>query len=200
MGRIFSHLRNTCYTPTVKPSLIKVQKDGKKQRKGNAMASTIIIIIIIISPSIFLQSLSAQYSNHNTNPSAYGALQQYNFPVGLLPKGATDYSLNPATGEFSAYLNGTCSFTLENSYQLKYKPVIKGVISRGRLQELSGVSVKVLVIWLNIVEVKREEENLQFSVGITSENFPVSNFQECPQCGCGFYCRGGDKSWSSSSS
>ncbi|KAL6564171.1 hypothetical protein OROMI_015621 [Orobanche minor] len=161
------------------------------------MAWTITIIIIVIFLSIFLQSLSAQYSNQ---PSAYEALQQYDFPVGLLPKGATGYSLNPATGEFSAYLNGSCSFTLENSYQLKYKPVIKGVISRGRLQELSGVSVKVLLIWLNIVEVKREEENLEFSVGITSENFRVSNFEECPRCGCGFDCRGGDKSWSSSSS
>ncbi|GFQ04122.1 uncharacterized protein at5g01610 [Phtheirospermum japonicum] len=156
------------------------------------------IITIIISLSTFLLSISAQISNHNTKASPYEALQQYNFPVGLLPKGATGYSLNPATGEFSAHLNGSCSFALENSYQLKYKPVIKGVISQGRLQKLSGVSVKVLVMWLNIVEIKRDDENLEFSVGITSADFPVRNFEECPQCGCGLDCGGGDKSWSSS--
>ncbi|KAK6135071.1 hypothetical protein DH2020_031192 [Rehmannia glutinosa] len=143
--------------------------------------------IIIISLSTFLLSVSS-------HPSPYEALQQYNFPVGLLPKGATGYSLSRATGEFTAYLNGSCSFALENSsYQLKYKPVIKGVISRGRLQKLSGVSVKVLVLWLDIVEVKRNDEDLEFSVGITSANFPVSNFEECPQCGCGLDCGSGDR-------
>ncbi|KAK6120184.1 hypothetical protein DH2020_046090 [Rehmannia glutinosa] len=122
--------------------------------------------IIIISLSTFLLSVSS-------HPSPYEALQQYNFPVGLLPKGATGYTLSRATGEFTAYLNGSCSFALENSsYRLKYEPVIKGVISRGRLQKLSGVSVKVLVLWLNIVEVKRNDEDLEFSVGITSANFP----------------------------
>ncbi|KAL0389652.1 UNVERIFIED_CONTAM: hypothetical protein Scaly_0322300 [Sesamum calycinum] len=152
-----------------------------------------------ISICIFLISticVSAHYTYSNDKASAYEALEQYNFPMGLLPRGATGYSLNPDTGEFSAYLNGSCSFTLENSYELRYKPVIKGVISEGRLQKLSGVSVKVVVVWLNIVEVKRKNENLEFSVGFTSANFPVRNFKDCPQCGCGLDC---DKStWSSS--
>ncbi|KAG8389505.1 hypothetical protein BUALT_Bualt02G0236400 [Buddleja alternifolia] len=147
---------------------------------------------IILSFSAFVLCVSAHY-NHN-KPSVYESLQKYNFPVGLLPKGATGYSLNQATGEFSAYLNGSCSFTLENSYELKYKPVIKGVISEGRLQKLSGVSVKVVVMWLNIVEVKRNNDNLEFSVGFTSAIFPVDNFEECPQCGCGLDCVGGRSS------
>lgn len=147
---------------------------------------------IIICLYSFLLCVSA----HDDNKlSAYEALQQYNFPAGLLPEGATGYSLNRSTGEFSAYLNNSCSFTLENSYELKYKPVIKGVISQGRLQKLSGVSVKVVLLWLNIVGVKRSSDELEFSVGFTSANFPVSNFEECPQCGCGLDCRDG---WSSS--
>ncbi|KAK4418118.1 hypothetical protein Salat_2224500 [Sesamum alatum] len=159
------------------------------------MACTISVIYLISTTLVLC--VSANYNNIN-QPSAYEALEEYKFPAGLLPRGATGYSLNRETGEFSAYLNGSCSFTLENSYELRYKPVIKGVISEGRLQKLSGVSVKVVVLWLNIVEVKRENENLEFSVGFTSANFPVRNFKDCPQCGCGLDCDRLHKSWSSS--
>lgn len=131
---------------------------------------------------------SATAASRNEKPSAYEDLQRYDFPMGILPKGVKDYELNTKTGEFSAYLNSTCSFRLENSYQLNYKPVIKGVISKGRLTKLSGVSVKVVLLWLNIVEVRRKGENLAFSVGLTSANFPIDNFEECPQCGCGLDC------------
>ncbi|KAJ8552947.1 hypothetical protein K7X08_020340 [Anisodus acutangulus] len=57
-----------------------------------------------------------------------------------------------------------------------------------RLRKLSGVSVKVVLLWLNIVEVRRRGDNLQFSVGITSANFPIRSFEECPRCECGQKC------------
>ncbi|CAN4093048.1 unnamed protein product [Withania somnifera] len=129
-------------------------------------------------------------ASRSEKPSAYEELQRYDFPIGILPKGVKDYKLNTKTGEFSAYLNSTCSFKLENSYQLKYKAVIKGVISKGRLRKLSGVSVKVVLLWLNIVEVRRKGNDLEFSVGLTSANFPIGNFEECPQCGSGLNCVG----------
>ncbi|KAK3021069.1 hypothetical protein RJ639_047316 [Escallonia herrerae] len=142
-------------------------------------------------------------------PSAYEeALRQFDFPVGILPKGVTGYDLNPATGEFSAHMNGTCGFKLENNYELSYQSTIKGVIYRGKLEKLNGVTVKVLLLWLNIVEVRRtggelefsvgiasakfpvtrDDDELDFSVGIASADFPVDNFDESPQCGCGFDC------------
>lgn len=120
--------------------------------------------------------------------TAYQVLQEYDLPIGLLPKGALSYELDSTTGRFSASLNGSCSFSLEGSYQLKYKSTIKGYISKDRLRDLSGVSVKVLFFWLNIVEVVRRGDELQFSVGIASAAFPLSNFADCPQCGCGLDC------------
>ncbi|XXG84267.1 hypothetical protein AAC387_Pa10g1817 [Persea americana] len=120
--------------------------------------------------------------------TAYQVLEQYDFPIGLLPKGVTGYELDSSTGKFSVYLNGTCSFSLEGSYDLKYKSTIKGYISKDRLTDLSGISVKVLFFWINIIEVVRSGDELRFSVGIASADFPISNFYECPQCGCGLDC------------
>lgn len=122
--------------------------------------------------------------------SAYEILQSYDFPAGLLPKGATGYDLDEKTGKFNAYFNKSCSFSLEGSYQLKYNSKISGYISKGKLSKLSGVSVKVLFLWLNIVEVTRNADNLEFSVGIASADFPINNFDIIPQCGCGLNCGG----------
>ncbi|EYU22680.1 hypothetical protein ABFS82_10G104700 [Erythranthe guttata] len=131
---------------------------------------------------LFVFILSATATNTATAPTAYKAIESYGFPVGILPKGVTNYDLDTSSGKFNAYLNGSCSFSLEGSYELKYKPKISGYIYKDKLTNLSGVSVKVYFVWLNIVEVKRSGENLDFSVGIASADFPIINFYVCPNC------------------
>ncbi|KAH7517053.1 uncharacterized protein LOC107405970 [Ziziphus jujuba] len=135
-------------------------------------------------------SIPSSASSLNANLTAYEVLESYDFPVGLLPKGVLGYDLDSSTGKFSVYLNGTCTFSLE-SYELKYKSTITGVISKDKLSSLSGIKVKVLILWLNIVKVTRDGDELDFSVGIASADFPVSNFAESPTCGCGFDCVNG---------
>ncbi|CAJ1969761.1 unnamed protein product [Sphenostylis stenocarpa] len=136
---------------------------------------------------ILVVCLTASCALSQTKLSAYDVLMEYGFPVGLLPKGAIGYSLNRETGQFAVYFDGTCSFVIE-SYTLKYKPTITGVISKGRLYNLKGVTVKILLLWLNIVEVTLQGSDVSFSVGIASADFGVENFVESPQCGCGFDC------------
>ncbi|XP_022991260.1 uncharacterized protein At5g01610-like [Cucurbita maxima] len=119
--------------------------------------------------------------------TAYDIIQQYGFPVGILPLGVTGYELDRDTGSFSLFLDQKCKFTID-SYELEYKPTITGVISQGRLSKLKGVSVKILILWLSIVEVVSDGDELGFSVGIASANFPIDSFYESPQCGCGFDC------------
>ncbi|KAJ0979787.1 hypothetical protein J5N97_015261 [Dioscorea zingiberensis] len=150
------------------------------------MASSLFLLLLV---SICSSAVSLPLPNLSTL-SAYDVLGFYGFPIGLLPKGATGYDLDPATGDFSAYLNGSCSFSLEGSYQLRYQSTISGTITRNRLYNLKGVSVKFLLFWINIIEVTRRDDVLEFSVGIASADFPVDNFYECPQCGCGLDCVG----------
>lgn len=149
-------------------------------------SSTILCFILFTS-----LSLASETNLTTTKRSVHEVLKDYNFPVGLLPKDVVGYDLDPSTGNFSAYFDGSCSFSLEGSYQLKYKPTIKGYISKGKLATLEGVSVKLLFLWVDIVEVQRNGDNIGFSVGIAGADFPVDNFEECPQCGCGLNCGDG---------
>ncbi|KAK9068740.1 hypothetical protein SSX86_012855 [Deinandra increscens subsp. villosa] len=137
--------------------------------------------------SVFLLSQSLPITSSAAPLTAYEALESYDFPAGLLPVGVTGYTLNEETGEFEAYLSETCSYTVQG-YNLKYKSTISGVISTDKLTNLKGVSVKVLFFWLDIVEVSRDGNQLDLSVGIISAGFDISGFIESPQCGCGFDC------------
>ncbi|XP_010938380.1 uncharacterized protein At5g01610 [Elaeis guineensis] len=154
------------------------------------MGSLLLVLLLFCIASAAVSSPLPTILSDDTKPNAYEVLESYNFPIGLLPKGCLGYDLDTDTGKFSAYFNGTCSFSLEGSYQLRYQSTISGTISVGRLSDLRGVSVKVLFFWINIIEVTRHGDQLEFSVGIASADFTVDNFYENPQCGCGFDCDG----------
>ncbi|XP_028794910.1 uncharacterized protein At5g01610-like [Neltuma alba] len=145
---------------------------------------------LIASTFLFLipPPLASSAATGDEAVTAYDMLGRYHFPKGLLPEGVIGYNLDHSTGKFHAYLNGSCSFSLEGSYQLNYESTISGYISRGRLASLEGVKVKVLLFWFNIVEVVRYGDDIEFSVGIASASFPSENFFVCPRCGCGVDC------------
>ncbi|KAJ4954421.1 hypothetical protein NE237_011204 [Protea cynaroides] len=110
----------------------------------------------------------------NDTMTAYEILQQYDLPVGIVPKSIVGYQLDRSMGKFTGYLYGSCSFSLIGSYQLKYQPTLTGSLSKDKLTQLQA-SVSGC-------------DELQFSVGIASTSFPIENFLESPQCGCGFEC------------
>ncbi|GAB2213901.1 hypothetical protein Droror1_Dr00018225 [Drosera rotundifolia] len=119
--------------------------------------------------------------------TAYEVLEEYDLPVGLLPKGVTGYTLNSSTGAFKVYLNETCTFSI-GSYKLKYKKTISGVISKDELKSLEGIAVKIWWFWFSISKVVRDDDELEFYVGSISADFAVGEFDESPTCGCGFDC------------
>ena len=139
-----------------------------------SLAATFCLILINLVPA----------ANSQT---AYEVLEGYNFPVGLLPKGVRGYELDATTGKFSAYFNDSCSFR-QASYQLNYKPIIKGYISNDKIASLEGISVKVMFMWMDIKEIIRSGETLDFMVGVAKTGFPVNYFEDSPQCGCGLNC------------
>ncbi|XP_076938787.1 uncharacterized protein At5g01610-like [Bidens hawaiensis] len=88
----------------------------------------------------FSLSLLFPFSEGGGKPSAYQVLQSYNLPVGLLPNGASGYTLDPRSGRFSVNLSSTCEFHVRG-YKIQYRPPITGVISQNNLGEIDGVKV-----------------------------------------------------------
>lgn len=147
------------------------------------------IIILVVSILMCVTVAAVAEKQENKLLTVYEVLESYDFPVGLLPKGATGYELDERSGKFTVYFEGTCIFGIK-SYDLRYKSMIKGVISRGKLAKLRGISVKIELVWLRITEVTRDGDDIHFYVGVASADFGVDSFLESPQCGCGFNCNG----------
>ncbi|WOL03620.1 hypothetical protein Cni_G12340 [Canna indica] len=131
--------------------------------------------------------LSSAESLVSEAPTAYEMLENFDFPKGILPEGVKGYKLN-GDGTFVVLLSGNCEFKVDGGYVLKYSSKISGKVDSGSLKNLKGVSVKVLFAWFGINGVVRNDEELNFFVGPLSASFPVSNFEECPRCSCGFDC------------
>ncbi|XP_042482013.1 uncharacterized protein LOC122062434 [Macadamia integrifolia] len=141
----------------------------------------------LISAQTHLNETQFPDSDFKTEPTAYEMLEKFNFPKGILPEGAKGYVLHD-DNRFEVYLDGNCNFNVDGGYSLYYSKKITGRVGYGSLTDLKGVSVKILFIWLGINEVSIEAGNLDFYVGPLSASFPLSNFEECPQCGRGVNC------------
>ncbi|KAF8405654.1 hypothetical protein HHK36_007730 [Tetracentron sinense] len=128
-----------------------------------------------------------QDSANTTEPTVYEMLEKFNLPRGILPQGAKGYVLHE-DNRFEVFLEGDCKFGVEGGYSLNYKSKIAGKVGFGSLKDLQGVSVKVFFVWLSITEVSIEDGELDLYVGLMSASFPLSNFDECPRCGCGLDC------------
>ncbi|KAI3928018.1 hypothetical protein MKW98_023619 [Papaver atlanticum] len=146
------------------------------------------MILLCLTSSAIIPSTAVNFED-DIRQSAYEVIQGYGFPAGLLPVGVKAYELDNNSGKFALHLGeGACSFPIFG-YEIKYEPTFTGIISNGKLTNLNGISVKVLSFyWVSIFEVLKRDE-LQFSVGIVSVNFPIDNFYDSPNCGCGLNCR-----------
>ncbi|KAK3001110.1 hypothetical protein RJ639_021436 [Escallonia herrerae] len=47
----------------------------------------------------------------------------------------------------------SCGFKLKNNDELSDESTIKGVICRDKLEKLNDVTTKVMLLWLNIMEI-----------------------------------------------
>ncbi|KAI3984585.1 hypothetical protein MKX01_040462 [Papaver californicum] len=133
---------------------------------------------------LFLSLISMVSSESSSKPSAYEMLESFNFPKGILPEGVKDYVLHEDR-RFEVNLGKECKFQVEeNGYYLHYQKKITGSVEFGSLKNLKGVSVKIMFIWVGISEVfNKGNGDLEFFVGPVSASFPVSNFDEKPECG-----------------
>ena len=169
----------------------EIERERERERERE-MGSATTQSLISLAATLCLILIHSTPSHSSTDSrTVYEVLEDYYFPVGLLPKGVKGYDLNITRGKFSVYFNDTCSFSLESSYQLKYMPTVKGYISNGKLSSLEGVYTRLFLVWMEIVEILRSEDDLVLSVGVMSSAFPIDYFEESPQCGCGFQCGGG---------
>lgn len=121
----------------------------------------------------------------------YEVLDYYGFPPGLVPKDVVEsFDLNPNNGQLTVNLNRTCSFPAFR-YEVLFKSQISGVIMKKDIKSIRGVEVKILnYFWAKMVAIEVTEggNEIEFTVGRSTADFPFLDFYHIPECGCGFDC------------
>ncbi|KAG0496651.1 hypothetical protein HPP92_001209 [Vanilla planifolia] len=114
--------------------------------------------------------------------SAYEVLRLHGLPIGIFPKGVTDFRFNDA-GRFEVHLPEECTAKFET--ELRYDRNVTGNITYGQIAEISGVSAQELFLWLPVRGIRVDIPSsglIYFDVGVIHKQFSLSLFEIPPEC------------------
>ncbi|CAK9140858.1 unnamed protein product [Ilex paraguariensis] len=133
--------------------------------------------------SLLLCSLSTHFWVLKSEESSiYDVLRSNGLPMGLLPKGVTDFTLDDS-GNFEVHLDQACNAKFEN--ELHYDTNVSGNLSYGQIDGLSGISAQDLFLWFPVKEIRVDVPTsglIYFDVGVVSKQFSLSSFETPRDC------------------
>lgn len=135
-------------------------------------------IIIVIIATLFLDTSSSL-----PDPSFYDYLRESGLPAGIVPKGVTNFSIDVKTGRFTVALPVPCDAKFENQFHFDYN--ISGVLSDGRIGNLSGVTQKELFLWFAVKGIHVDPVSsglIHFDVGVADKQLSLSLFESPRDC------------------
>lgn len=145
----------------------------------------LIVFAMISLCSPFLTSLSLlSVAASSSSSSIYDVLGSHGLPTGILPKGITDFTIDPTTGRFEARLDEACEAKFET--QVHYDWNISGTLGDfGEIRKLSGVSAQDLFLWFPVTGIRVDVPSsglIYFDVGVLRKQFSLSSFETPPDC------------------
>ncbi|TVU25980.1 hypothetical protein EJB05_28504, partial [Eragrostis curvula] len=144
------------------------------------MSNHTMSLLVAVTLLTIVKASPATALGNSTTSTAYDMLAQYDFPPGILPQGVKGYTLSP-DGSFEVDLPGDCNLHAVD-LKILYSSRISGNIQNRTIHSLEGVKVNVLLTWIDIDQVDRIEDQIQFHTNLESKSFPVDNFANSPQC------------------
>ncbi|ESW12207.1 hypothetical protein PHAVU_008G093600 [Phaseolus vulgaris] len=92
-------------------------------------------------------------------------LKEYDLPIGIFPRDATNYEFNEETGKLVVYIPQVCEVGYRDSSVLRFSTSVSGYLEKGKLAEIEGIKTKVL-IWVKVTTVSSEGPKLHFMAGM----------------------------------
>lgn len=122
-------------------------------------------------------------TTRSQSTSIYDILESYSLPIGLFPKGITNFTINPSNGRFQVFLQQSCDAEFEST--VRYDWNVSGTIRVGQLGELSGIAAQELFLWFPVKGIRVDIPSsglIYFDVGVVFKQFSVSSFESPRDC------------------
>ncbi|KAI3459124.1 hypothetical protein Pfo_015787 [Paulownia fortunei] len=148
---------------------------------------TILIIIFTLTLSTAAAAENSPSNDPHTSPatSFYDVLKSNALPIGLFPKGISEFSLDPASGRFELHLLSPSPCDAKFETHVRYQCNITGSVSYGKIANLSGVAAQELFLWLPVKGIQVDIPSsglIYFDVGVVSKQFSLSFFETPKDC------------------
>lgn len=143
--------------------------------------ATIVTTIILMLTASSTAANSASY----LKTSFYDVLQSNGLPMGLFPKGISEYSVDPISGLFELRMLYASPCDAKFETPLRYQCNITGRLSYGQLSDLSGVAAQDLFLWLPVRSIRVDIPSsglIYFDVGMVFKQFSLSFFETPKDC------------------
>uniref|UniRef100_A0A0V0HL55 Putative ovule protein n=1 Tax=Solanum chacoense TaxID=4108 RepID=A0A0V0HL55_SOLCH len=141
-----------------------------------------IFLLSSSSASPFSISVNNKFASFSSS-SIYDVLNSHGLPVGLLPKGINNFSIDPSSGRFEVHLPQSCAAKFET--HLRYDSTVSGILNYGQISEISGVAAEELFLWFSVKGIRVDIPSsglIYFDVGVVSKQFSLSFFEIPRDC------------------
>ncbi|KAK1284321.1 Uncharacterized protein QJS10_CPB21g01419 [Acorus calamus] len=92
-------------------------------------------------------------------------LREYDLPVGLFPRDATNYEFNEETRKLTVFMPSVCEVGYKDSSVLRFHMSVTGYLEKGKLADIEGMKTKVLV-WTKVTSISTEGSKVHFATGV----------------------------------
>ncbi|OUZ99173.1 Protein of unknown function DUF538 [Macleaya cordata] len=92
-------------------------------------------------------------------------LKEYDLPVGIFPRDATNYEFNEETGKLIVFIPSVCEVGYKDSSVLRFDTTVTGYLEKRKLADIEGIKTKVM-IWAKVTSISTEGPKVHFSTGL----------------------------------
>ncbi|XP_068642628.1 uncharacterized protein At5g01610-like [Aristolochia californica] len=92
-------------------------------------------------------------------------LKEYDLPIGIFPKDATNYEFNEETGKITVHIPSICEVGYKDSSVLRFAATVTGYLEKGKLTDIEGLKTK-FVIWVKVTSIATERSKVHFTAGM----------------------------------
>ncbi|KAL3717005.1 hypothetical protein ACJRO7_008565 [Eucalyptus globulus] len=92
-------------------------------------------------------------------------LKEYDLPVGIFPRDATNYEFNEETGKLTVFIPTICEVGYKDSSVLRFFTTVTGYLEKGKLADIEGMKTKVM-IWVKVTVISAEGSKLHLTAGM----------------------------------
>lgn len=92
-------------------------------------------------------------------------LKDFNLPVGIFPRDATNYEFNEQTRKLTVFIPSICEVGYKDSSVLRFTTIVTGFLEKGKLADVEGMKTKVM-IWVKVTSISADPSKVHFMAGM----------------------------------